>query len=215
MKVLVALFGFIFLISCPGFSMHSPPPPKPKAEQSQLKQIALEMIQQKLTEKDYVYQLTIQQQNRISLFSGKQSGLDWMIEDPKQKIKMERKGEQIFADYAGKKEEMTVKQAGLVSPKDHLAWIKEMAESFQPLADTSVNGEPVKQIEVKIDKSKLVGQLRQRVNARKDSPFFLLHTKMEIFYRLAYSAKNHKLLRMTLVILPENPVQKQELTYIF
>jgi hypothetical protein len=205
MNWLLSLFTFIFLGACSGtyleHSVHS----------GHQDQQMMEAINRKLKESAYSYRLTVKQSGQVQIFTGKQQGENWVIHEPKQKLEMERKGDRIWIHFAGKQEEMSTKQAGLVSPRDHLLLIKEIAKAFHPLKAEN----NYRRYRVEIDQHKWLQKLKQRLYTKEETPLFDLSEKMRVDYQLLFSENGTKLKRVTLTIEGYDPDREQVLTYSF
>lgn len=195
----LSLLLFIFLGVCSGDYLDHTGRSDHQAVQEREDQRVISAINRKLKESAYSYRLTVKQSGQVRAFTGQQQGENWMIQESEKKLKMERKGNHILIHVAGKEEEMTAKQAGVISPRDHLQLIKEIAKSYHPVNGGAFN--------VEIDQHKWLEKLKERLYLEEETPLFALSEKMQVNYRLLLAQNGTKLKKITLTIKGYDPDQ--------
>jgi hypothetical protein len=176
--------------------------------QEKLAQTARQVIQGWLKKKEYPFQLEIMSGKRR--FTGKQVADNWSLKDAvSHKLVMRRNGEHIYAYHDNRTELMTVKQAGLVSPRDHLSFVLSVAGKFRKGPVEWVDGQRVDVIEVDIDNGKLLDKLKQALFSNEAVQ---LPVNMAVTYKLAVQ-DSRRLTRVTLIIREPDRGQVQQLTY--
>ncbi|TCW41534.1 hypothetical protein [Laceyella sacchari] len=176
--------------------------------QEKLAQTARQVIQGWLKKKEYSFQLELMSGKRR--FTGKQVADNWSLKDAaSQKLVMRRNGEHIYAYHDSGTEMMTVKQAGLVSPRDHLSFVLSVAGKFRQGTAEWVNGRRVDVIEVDIDNGKLLDKLKQALFSNET---VRLPVNMAVTYKLAVQDAR-QLTKVTLIIREPDRGQVQQLTY--
>ncbi|MFC7440568.1 hypothetical protein [Laceyella putida] len=214
MKRIMSCLACFLLVACQAnpFAAHPTAKEKAASEQAELVKKARQVINQQLHKKEYPFQMMVDPMRGKRRFLGKQAGEDWSLKElPSRELVMQRKEERIYAYHRSKTEVMTTWQAGLVSPRDHLAFVLEMAKSYRKGPSIQVNGQKADVIEVDIDEGKLLDKIKQTLF---HDAAIALPDKMKVAYKLAV-VRPHRLVRVTLLIQAPDREQVQQLTYEF
>ncbi|MGA8942478.1 MAG: hypothetical protein WB502_07135 [Thermoactinomyces sp.] len=164
------------------------------------------------SQKEYKFALKIStDKNSVRYYQGKQDGENWVISDTSGKKVMERKDKKVWAYHSGNKEEMTVNQAGLVSPKDHLLFLQKVLGKVEFIRKME---SPVqKKARVTVDPHKFSEQFRKRLNINSNTSPLPVYKDYHIYYELIYLESPNKQLKQIILNMPEQGEASHSLIY--
>lgn len=209
-KIMSGCLVCLLLVACQAspFAVHPTVREKERAEQAKLAQQVRHLIILQLQKREYSFQMMAPPSKRC--FRGSQVGEDWTIKEcPSRKLVMQRKEKRVHVYHDSKTEVLTLRQAGLVSPRDHLSFVLEMAKSYRIGPSIQVNHQPADVIEVDIDEKRLLDKIKQTLFLEDT---VAMPDKIKVGYKLAI-AKPNKLVQLTLLIQSQDRDHVQQLTY--
>jgi len=202
-RILYLILTMLILQSCSGNAESM----KLKDTESQtaiLKQEIHQVLNKRLNEKRYSFHIRVQEQKQQQVLVGQQMGEQWEIKNPKQPEQwMKREKDRIISTFGGEKETMAVGQAGLVSPRDHLALIEELKGNFSEPTFLRIQNKKAKRVEINLDKEKLSQKLQQRLFS-SGKPVSVPLKEMDVRYSLIYFPDTHQLVQCILSIKGES-----------
>lgn len=182
-------------------------------EAARLKQEVLQVIDQKLNQNEYSFQLRIHHQQQQQVFIGKQKGKEWEIHHkqyPKQKMK--RQNGQIISTMSEREETWTSEEVGLVSPYDHFMFIKELKGDFKNLQPVNWNNQKAKQVQIQLDQKELSEKLKRRF-FYEEEPVAVPLQGFNVYYTLIYLPNTQDMIQCTLTI--DDGTNQQQLVIDF
>ncbi len=210
MKPVCLFFLLSMFFLCAGCSEpKANEPTSAEKKQQQMMQQIHELLKNN-EQKEYGFALKIKGDQQTVCYQGKQIGEDWVITNAKGKKVMERKNEKVWAYHLENKEEMTVKQAGLVSPKDHLFFLKKVFGKME--IQKLKSSKQIKAI-VTVDPYKFFDQFNQRLNAESNAQLFSVDEDFHIYYELIYSDSSDNNLKQIILNMPGQGKTSQTLIY--
>lgn len=195
MRVIFFIFMVLSLTHCSGHT-------DSVDQTALLKQEVMQVLNQKLEEKEYTFQLKVvsQKPQQPQLFIGKQNGAEWEIQNkqnPEQKLI--RKQDHILAVMGEHQEKLGIGEVGLVSPSDHFMFIKELKGEFQSLEPITWNQQKAKRAKIQLDQSELSEKLKRRL-FYDNNPIAIALEELTVDYTLTYLPDTLQLVQCTLNI---------------
>lgn len=207
----IFLLSMVFLCAgCTEPKVHEPTSAEKKQQEQQMMQQQIHELLKNGGQKEYEFALQIRTDQETVQFEGKQAGENWVITDAKGKKVMERKNEKVWAYHLENKEEMTVNQAGLVSPKDHLFFLKKVLGKVEYIQKWKSSTQ--KKAKITVDPYKLSDQFKTRLNT-SNAALFPVYEDFDIYYELIYSDSPDKQLKQIILNMSDEGKAAQTLIY--
>jgi hypothetical protein len=161
-----------------------------------------ELVQNAVVRQQKCYPFTLQiPGSHLPILKGSQMGTNWMLRDESGNTMLKRDGSQISSHIGKHDEVMTVEQAGVISPEDHLNLIREMAGSIRKLGERGEGAGRLWEVEVTIDPARLEKRILSRFTKQESKGIgFHIGQQMDVRYRLFVYPQTHELKRMALEI---------------
>ncbi|MBA4602602.1 hypothetical protein [Thermoactinomyces mirandus] len=209
---IILLLSMVFLCTgCGEPKAHEPAHSEEKQFDQQAMRQQIHQLIKSNGQKAYEFALEIRNGQQISHYKGKQVGENWVITDARGKKVMERKDKKVWAYHLKNKEEMTLRQAGLVSPRDHLFFLKKVLGKVEYIQKSKNYGQM--KAKVTVDPDKFAEQFRQRLNIEANIPSFPVYEEINIYYELVYSDSQDKKLQQIILNMPGQEETPQTLVY--
>ncbi|MBA4495145.1 hypothetical protein ACFO25_10145 [Paenactinomyces guangxiensis] len=222
MRLFAGLICFLFLTSCSLQSSSETHLQSAKEnvlamKEKQLNREVRLVFSQKLDQSSYPFKVRVKKDGKVSELEGRQFYEDWSLQNRHtNQIRLEKKNRQVFIYYSNQKETLSLTQAGLVSPRDHLILIRDMAQNIRELSAIRVHGKKAVLAEVKINEEKLAQRLKGRISSPHElNAFSGISNKVKVIYLLSYIPASKELLRLRVKINSPDSLQYQEITYDF
>lgn len=208
----IFLLSIVFLcVGCTEPKAHEPTSAEKKQQEQQMMQQQIYELLKNGGQKEYEFALQIKTDQQTVQYEGKQAGENWVITDAKGKKVMERKDKKVWAYHLENKEEMTVKQAGLVSPKDHLIFLKKVLGKVEYIQKWKSPTQ--KKAKVIVDPYKLSDQFKTRLNTESNASLFPVYEDFHIYYELIYSDSPEKQLEQIILNMSDQGKETHTLIY--
>ena len=211
MRKLCLLLTLIFLFGC---SVSKEPSTLDPGSDQTLRENLNQIVDQQLSREHFSFSIILE--DHEYRFVGEQKGTDWTLrsEGAEEPIKVKKRGDKIELIQREKKEKLSERQFGLLSPRDHLILLQESAGRVKgfPVRDQGVQG-----MEIILDREKIGQIVKQQMGDQKTAQEIANRASrnIQVRYQLWYRTGDKELTRMEIHLDSVNPYPETQIRYIF